>query len=98
MSVWYTRNLGDAMLAVPALDQLRQQFETLLSNENTPGPQALFVRHESAGDLHCELVVYLTPASAELAGTVDARACPRPVSAGLELYCGSTEAWSLLQD
>ncbi len=96
MSIWYIKNLGDAMLAGNSLELLRQQFDLAYADTNAKDLMALFVRHESAGDLHCELMVYFTPEAAVVARTVNARACPCPSPAGLDLYSGSTKAWSLL--
>lgn len=85
MTTWFSTSLGDAMLADAAQARLRAAF--LARFDAVPGA-AVYLRHESAGDLHCELVAYFTPACAELARAFAARACAPPAADGLSLYVG----------
>ncbi|MDQ2693115.1 MAG: hypothetical protein M3Y68_13840 [Chloroflexota bacterium] len=64
--------------------------------DETPPEIAVFTRLESEGRLHCELVVYFSPAAAELARKFGASPCERPAPAGLALLAGDVRAWSAL--
>lgn len=96
MSVWYAKSLGDGMVAIQPLSDVQQQFQAAYARAGSPADMALFVRHESAGDLHCELRIYLSPAAAPLAKALDATPCARPSPHGLGLLVGSEDAWSAL--
>jgi len=85
LAPWFSTSLGDAMLADAALDSLREAF--LARCSQVPGA-AIWLRHESTGDLHCELVAYFTPACANLARMFAARHCARPAMERLALFVG----------
>jgi hypothetical protein len=93
MSAWFTKNLGDAMLAGEALAQLEALFVSTYGRSGDSGKMAIFVRHESEGRLHCEVKAYFPPAALALAKTVDADPCARPSRDGLSLLVGSEDAW-----
>ena len=59
MSAWFTKNLGDAMLAGEALAQLEELFLSVYEKSGSSNKIAIFIRHESEGRLHCELKAYL---------------------------------------
>src|SRR5690554_2966387 len=67
MKPWYFRNLGDAMLAGEALGDIEARFLAAYVKAGRPPGMALFSRHESEGRLHCEVVLYLSPAAAAVA-------------------------------
>ena len=91
---WFTYNLGDAMLAGESLDEIRALF---LSHCIRPGgDMAVFVRHESEGRLHCEVHVYFSPATIELAKAFGAVACTKPSPLDLGLLAGPETAWKAL--
>lgn len=96
MSNWFSKNLGDAMFAHEPLGQLEQQFLSLYENANRPNEMAVFVRHESEGRLHCEVKVYFSPASIDVARELDAEPCEKPSSGDLSLLVGSEESWMIL--
>lgn len=96
MNVWFSLNLGDAMLAEEALNRTKALFLTEYLKSNSPRDMALFFRHESEGRLHCEVKVYFSPASALLATALDAAPCNRPSPDDLGLLAGSEDAWSIL--
>ncbi|HUW29901.1 MAG TPA: hypothetical protein VMV97_14995 [Sulfuriferula sp.] len=93
MNSWFTINLGDAMLAGESLDLIKALFLSEYEKANSPKEMAVFVRHESEGRLHCEVKVYFSPASVIVAEAVDAIACRKPSSGGLDLLAGSKESW-----
>ncbi|OIR05517.1 hypothetical protein GALL_122600 [mine drainage metagenome] len=93
MSAWFTKNLGDAMLAGEALAQLEALFLSTYGISGDSGQMAIFVRHESEGRLHCELKAYFPPAAIALAKTVDADPCARPSRDGLSLLVGPEDTW-----
>ena len=96
MSEWFTSNLGDAMLAGEALEHIKTLFMSAYAKSNGSNEMAIFVRHESEGRLHCEVLVYFSPATAHVAEAVGALACNKPTPLGLGLLAGSEDAWSIL--
>jgi hypothetical protein len=96
MSVWFTKNLGDAMLAGESLEHIKTLFLSAYEQSENANEMALFVRHESEGRLHCEVKIYFSPASASVAEAVDATPCKKPSPEGLDLLAGSKASWSVL--
>ncbi len=96
MHGWFTKNLGDAMLAGDALEQIKARFLSAQQKADNAGDMALFVRHESEGRLHCEVKLYFTPATVALAAAVGAVPCRKPAVEGLGLVAGTEECWSVL--
>jgi hypothetical protein len=96
MGVWFTKNLGDAMLAGESLEQIKTLFLSAYEQSAHAEEMALFFRHESEGRLHCEVKVYFPPASASVAEAVDATPCKKPSPDGLGLLAGSEACWSVL--
>lgn len=96
MNIWYTMNLGDAMLAGEQLDQIKSHFLTAYEQARGPKEMAVFFRHESEGRLHCEVITYFSPASASVAVSLGAVPCKRPSLDSLGLLAGSDDAWSVL--
>lgn len=90
---WFTKNLGDAMLAGEALAEIAENFLSIYGKEALPEKAAIFIRHESEGHLHCEVKVYLTPEAFILAKVIDADPCRRPDQNGLSLFVGYKDAW-----
>lgn len=95
MKPWYSVNLGDAMLASGGLGHIEKLFLSEYAQAGMPVEMALFTRHES-GELHCELVAYLSPLSVSVAHAVDAGPCARPSPEGLSLHAGSDACWEVL--
>ncbi len=78
MGSWYYCNLGDAMLAGEALEQIKNQFLSETKHRSIPAGAALYIRHESEGRLHCEVKVYFPPEIAGLARVLGAVPCEQP--------------------
>ncbi len=95
MSIWFTKNLGDAMLVSEPLDQISESFRAAYKNSSSE-EVAVFIRHESEGRLHCEVKAYFSPASIAVARAVDAEPCKKPTPDGLSLLIGSEDSWSAL--
>ncbi len=95
MNHWFVKNLGDAMLAGEAAAQIQRAFHSEYAKGQSPAEMAVFARHESEGRLHCELVLYFTPAAIDVARACNARPCNQPGRDGLALLAGSEQAWSL---
>jgi len=91
---WHVSNLGDAMLAHDALVAVQQRFEEACRECDCPAEMGLFFRHVSEGRLHCEVLVYFTPAASAIAREFDAVPCARPASAGLGLLAGNAKVLS----
>lgn len=88
MTNWFTKNLGDAMLAGEELEQIKTLFLADYEKAGQPQGMAVFMRHESA-DLHCEVKVYFPPAAAAVAKMLNARPCPPPATGDLGLLAGA---------
>lgn len=95
---WYTKTLGDAIYdADQLLDEiLPPYFQAVYTREGEPAAMAVFTRLESEGRLHCECVVYFSPAAGEVARAFGAGPCEKPARAGLKLVAGNERAWSAL--
>lgn len=93
---WFKKNLGDAMLAGISLDELEESFQLEFIKANSPIDMALFARHESEGRLHCEVVVYFSPASYLIAKQIGATSCCIPTPHDLSLKIGNERSWSVL--
>ncbi len=96
MSVWFRKNLGDAMLAFLVLDDVENICLSAHKKANCPNEMAVFLRHESEERLQCEIIVYFSPAMAHIAGELEATPCEQPTKYGLSLLVGAPIAWSLL--
>lgn len=94
MNNWYVSNLGDAMLAHDALVAVEQRFDDACRECECPTEMGLFVRHVSEGRLHCQVLVYFTPAASAVALEFDALPCARPTSVGLDLLAGNAKTLS----
>lgn len=90
---WFTKNLGDAMMAGTSLDSIRELFQVAHEKAGYSHEMAVFIRHESAGQLHCEVKVYFSPATRIVAETVAALPCEQPSTVDLGLLAGSEESW-----
>lgn len=96
MNTWYTKNLGDPMLAGESLNRIKARFLSEFEKAGNPNEMAVFVRHESEGRLHCEVLVYFSPASAIAAEAVGGVPCKRPSPHDLGLLVGPEESWPIL--
>jgi hypothetical protein len=94
MTAWYSKNLGDGMLASEPLDTLEKHFLSVLANTDSPGGMAVFIRHESEGRLHCEVIAYFFLESDTVAKELNARPCEKPLPYGLSLLAGPEDSWS----
>ncbi|MDD5395425.1 MAG: hypothetical protein PHE17_20570 [Thiothrix sp.] len=96
MGTWFTKNLGDATLAHPALEQLQGLFRETYGLDGYANDTAIFTRHESEGRLHCEVKAYFSPAAISIANAVGAAPCRKPIPTDLGLLMGSDAAWPAL--
>lgn len=99
MACWYCCNRGDALLATVQQEQMRHSFiahYTVAQLTDAEAPAALFASHRSDGRLHCELLLYFSPAAEELAKQWGAYPCRRPPPDNLGLLAGLSSAWARL--
>ena len=89
---WYTIDLGDALLAGPAFDDLELQLIKICEQAGNPADMAAYYRHETAANLFCSVSVYLTPGFASHASELDATPCAAPHPSGLSLLVGTGDA------
>jgi hypothetical protein len=95
MSQWHSLNLGDALLAGIELERLERAFDDAYGG--AAAQAAVFLRHASEGQLHCDVIVYFTPDAEVLGRRMNARPCAAPAAAGLGLLKGPETAWRLLE-
>ena len=96
MKNWFLINIGDAMLAFDQQELIKELLLSAGKIATRPGEIAAFIRHESEGRLHCEVKVYLSPMSTEVARAVNAQACERPLPDDLSLLAGTADSWDIL--
>ncbi len=96
MQNWFSKNLGDPMLAFDAIEYLERRFSENYANTANPKDLAVFIRHESEGRLHCEVIVYFSPAAVDIAQKQNAKPCQTPSPNGLSLLAGAEEACQTL--
>lgn len=96
MPDWFCKNLGDALLAGAALDQIKAVYADAYTSTPPPADLAIFVRHESEGRLHCDVMVYFSPAAAGIAQALAAVSCRAPAPDDLGLLAGSEHARAIL--
>lgn len=92
MSGWWMKNLGDAMLAGEERERIERLFARAYAAAGRPKGMAVLARHESEGRLHCDLVVYFSPAAATVAREVDAIPCEQPAPGDLSVLAGDDGA------
>ena len=80
------------MLAGDQQEQIRQQLEHAYSESGSAETFAAFIRHEADGRLHCEVKIYFSPITSEIAASLNARRCGQPSPIGLSLLSGSETA------
>ena len=95
-SAWFTKNLGDAMLAGEDMARLEALYLSTYEQSDRSGNKAIFIRHESEGHLHCEVKAYFSPDAVAVAQAVDADPCARPSRDGLSLLAGREDSWQAL--
>lgn len=78
---WYCKNLGDALFADPEVERIKA---LCLRYSNNPAI-TLYYRHESAGQLHCDVILYIPPKHRDFALLIEATLCQKPDDYGLAL-------------
>lgn len=96
MDTWYSKALGDGMMAATPSAEIEEVFLRLFDAAGKPLNMAVFTRPESEGRLHCEVIAYFSPAAKGVAKAVDAQPCEKPSRAGLGLLAGDEGSWSVL--
>ena len=96
MMRWHVKSLGDPMLADDGIEQLTTAFRRAHADSGSPKEMAVFIRHESEGQLHCEVKVYFAPAAARFAQDNGGTPCMRPSLESLSLLAGPEGSWDLL--
>ena len=96
MPTWFSKQLGDGVLAYAPKDQIQDMFPARFAAAGRPADMAVFTRHELEGHLQCEVVAYFSPAAEALARQLDAQACEKPSRAALDLLVGEPASWPIL--
>ena len=96
MDYWYSLSLGDGIMAAMPSVEIEERFQGVYQSAGKPPDMAVFLRSESEGRLHCEVIAYFSPAAAQVAKAFDAQPCVKPARVGLSLLAGDEQAWSLL--
>lgn len=96
MEIWYSTSLGDGMTSGVVAAEIEEAFARSFASAGSPPAMAVFTRPETEGRLHCEVIVYFSPATREIATAFDAEPCTKPVRTGLILLAGDERSWSVL--
>lgn len=96
MNHWYSLSLGDGIMAAMPSVEIEEQFQRVYQSAGKPPEMAVFLRSESEGRLHCEVIAYFSPAASQVAKAFDAQPCVKPARPGLSLLAGDEQAWSVL--
>lgn len=96
MNNWFVVNLGDALMADALLEGIKVLWQSEYGNGNLSNELAVFIRHESEGDLHCVVKVYFAPCTVALAEELGALSCVKPSAQGLGLLIGPEGAHQAL--
>ncbi len=96
MRTWFSKELGDGMMAYEPSAQIEEIFLPLFAGAGNPIDMAVFTRHNSEGRLHCEVTAYFSPAAAEAAQIFEAEPCAKPLQGGMDLLVGDKRCWSVL--
>ena len=96
MRTWFSKQLGDGVLAYALKDQIQDLFPALFAAAGRPADMAIFTRHELEGRLQCEVVAYFSPTAEAIARLLDAQACEKPSRAELDLLAGEPGCWPVL--
>jgi hypothetical protein len=96
MDNWYSKQLGDGMMASVPSAEIEEIFLPLFEYVGRPLDMAVFTRYESEGRLHCEVTAYFSPAAVEVAKVIGAEPCAKPARAELGLLTGDKQVWSVL--
>ena len=96
MKNWWLINLGDAMLAFEEQENISSLLLAVYEAAGRPNDMAAFIRHESAGRLHCEVKIYLSPALASAAKIAGGQICPKPSPNDLGILVGAAASRQLL--
>jgi len=93
MELWYSKELGDGMMAVMLSDEIERAFLPAYLAADRPLNMAVFTRLESEGRLHCEVMAYFSPAANEVAKAFGAQPCEKPSRMGLGMLAGDERSW-----
>ena len=96
MDSWYSKELGDGIMAAMPSNEIVKAFLQQFDDAGKPPAMAVFTRLESEGRLHCEVIAYFSPAAMEVARAFEAQPCEKPARAGLGLLAGEESSWSVL--
>ncbi|MCB1688659.1 MAG: hypothetical protein KDI33_09250 [Halioglobus sp.] len=80
---WHYLNCGDPTLCDATVQSLLTTYNSMVRDEQLPPDAAIYSRHESRGDLHCELILYFNPDATAVARVAGAMACNEPLPDGL---------------
>lgn len=96
MKTWFKVNLGDAMFASDKLSQIEKMILAEHQKTNHAKEIATFIRHESEGCLHCQVMIYFSPKSSLVAKAFNATSCAKPSNIDLSLFVGCKKSWQIL--
>ena len=89
---WYRLVIGDPMLADAQIDALTRQAESQLGRD-----ALLALRHESGGDLHCQVIAYFSSSAGKWARSLGACHCAVPMRSGLSVLAGDERVLDTLE-
>ena len=96
MHTWFSKPLGDGILAYELQDQIQVMSLPLFTAASRPADMAVFTRHEMEGRPQCEVVAYFSPAAEVIARQIGAQGCEKPTRSELDLLAGEPSCWAVL--
>ena len=96
MTTWFKKNLGDGILTHNPCVEIKEMFQASAEAINIDDETAVFVKQISDGQLHCEVIAYFSPASADIAQAFNAEPCNKPLSEKLTLLAGNENSRKVL--
>lgn len=96
MTRWYSKDLGDGMMAYLPLDEIEAEFDPRFRAAGKPDDMAVFKRHELGSGLYCNVTAYFSPAAAAVAEACGATPCAPPPADDITLVAGTARCWPVL--
>lgn len=93
METWFSKNLGNGADAFAPTIAMQNTFIPLFARIGQPHDMALFSWSEPKSH---DVIIYFSPAAAQMAGMYGATPCERPSRQGLSLLVGDQRCWGLL--
>jgi hypothetical protein len=89
MPAWFSKNLGNGMVAYTPTREIMNAFTPLFTAAGLPVEMAVFSGNDQQGNV----IVYFSPSASDLAKMFGAQPSEKPPREGLSLLVGDARAW-----